>query len=103
MFLLVSLLPLWGMSRLAGEGTEWLLLGAALCIGVWSLLPAFLRHHRRWQPLLVFAAGAGLMLFVRLGLVEESSFELLGVVTGGVLLATAHALNWHHCRQCCAR
>lgn len=101
--LLAGLLPLWGMSRLADESVEWLLVSAALLIGLYSLLTGFLRHHRRWRSLLVFAAGAGMLLLARLGLEEESPLELFGVVTGGVLLATAHALNWHYCRQCCTR
>lgn len=99
--LLAGLLPLWGLGRLADENTEWLLIGVALLIGLCSLLPGFLRHHGQWQPLAIFAAGAGLMLSARFGLEEESPLELFGIVAGGVLLAAAHALNLYHCRRCC--
>lgn len=99
--LVVGLLPLFGRSFLADEQTEWTLIGVALFVGLCSLIPGFWFHHRKLQPLLVFAIGVALILLVRLLLVEFRYLELFGVVTGGVLLASAHALNLRYCRQCC--
>lgn len=99
--LAVGLLPLFGLSFLADEQTEWVLIGLALLVGLCSLLPGFWLHHRKAQPLFVFALGVGLILLVRLLLEEFHLLELLGVVTGGALLTTAHALNLRYCRLCC--
>ena len=98
--LVVGFLPLFGLSGLADERTEWLLIVLALVIGLCSLLPGFWRRHRKWQPLGLFAVGASLIVLVRLGLEASPSLELLGVVSSGVMLAAAHALNLR-C-ACCA-
>lgn len=97
----VGLLPLFGLSFLADEQTEWALIAIALLVGLGSLVSGFWLHHRKAQPLLVFAVGAGLILLVRLGLEEIPWLELFGVVAGGGLLVAAHALNLRYCRWCC--
>lgn len=99
--LAVGLLPLFGLSFLADEQTEWALIGVALFVGVCSLIPGFWYHHRKLPPLIVFAIGVALILLVRLWLENFPLLELLGVVLGGVLLAAAHALNLRYCRLCC--
>lgn len=99
--LAVGLLPLFGLGFLADEQTEWALIGMALFVGLCSLIPGFWFHHRKLQPLIVFAFGVGLILLVRLLLENLPPLELLGVVMGGGLLAAAHAMNLRYCRLCC--
>lgn len=97
--LVIGLLPLIGLSSLADEPTEWALMCLAIALGLWRLLPSFW-NHRRWQPLLLLALGAGMFLIARLWWEEMRLLETFGVVLGGMLLATAHALNMRYCRAC---
>lgn len=98
--LLAGLLPLLGLSFVASEGFEWVMICLSLSIGAVSLLPSFARRHRQWRPLLMFALGASLMLAVRLWLEEDSRWETPVVVVGALLIATAHWVNLRLCRAC---
>jgi hypothetical protein len=73
--LLVGFLPLVGMDFLTSEQIEWALAGLSLGIGSLSLLPSYARKHRQWEPLLLFAFGAGLIIVVRLSAEETSRLE----------------------------
>jgi hypothetical protein len=70
--LLIGLLPFVGPGFLAKEWTEWALAGLSIGVGSLSLIPSYARKHRQWRPLLLFAFGAGLIIFVRL-LAEDGS------------------------------
>jgi MerC mercury resistance protein len=82
--LLVGLLPLARLSFLAEEQTEWALIGLSFGIGSLSLLPSYARKHRRWRPLLLFALGASLIVFVRLLAEEGSRLEGATMTLGGM-------------------
>lgn len=98
--LLVGLVPLVGLSRLADETTEWYLVGIAFVFGMLSLLPSYWWDHGRKQPLRLFAMGVGLILVARLCCEDFKWIETVGVVSGSVVLATAHALNLRCCHAC---
>jgi len=81
------------------ESTEAWLLTAAIVTAALSLVPSYWRRHRRKRCLALFAAGAGLLALAKLGPVGDR-LEPWTVVCGATLLATAHLVNLHLCRQC---
>lgn len=99
---LVGFLPLIGLSAMADERIELALIGIACVVGIGSLLPSFLGHHRRKLPLLIF--GGGIMSVVAgHGLLNQSVLlETTAIVAGGLLMMTAHILNRRLCKICCA-
>lgn len=96
----VGLLPLLGLGALANERTEWLLVIAALCVGLVSLLPSYFRQHRRVRALALFASGLGLIFTARLLAEEKAHIEVPVVVAGACLIAAAHFVNLKLCRSC---
>jgi len=90
---LVSLLPMIGLGTLLDERVEWLLVGAALALGVLTLVPGYRRHHRRASPLAWFAAGAVILLAARLVLPHGTLAELPLAFLGAVLLTAAQLGN----------
>lgn len=100
--LAVGVLPLLGLGFLADEQTEWTLIAITLLLGLISLLPGYLRRHRRWQPLAMFVFGAGMILAARLLFEESEAVELIGVASGGICLTAAHAMNLRYSRSIAA-
>jgi hypothetical protein len=98
--LVVTLLPLVGLSFLADERTEWVLLGLSALLGVTSLCLGY-RAHRRRRALVVLSIGLALLALGRMS--EEREIETFGVpliVTGGLIVAGAHWINHRLCRAC---
>ena len=95
--LLLTALPLLGLSFVADELTEVVLLSSALVLAVGSLCWGF-RQHKSGRVFLLLAVAVALIATGRL-FAEDRSESLL-VVAGAVLLAASHALNWHLCRSC---
>ncbi len=103
----VTLLPLVGLSFLASETTEWLLLALSATLGISSLCLGF-RAHRSRRALAVLAVGLALAATGRIAEHGGSTPflpHLPGVallVVGGVLVALSHGLNFYLCRACLA-
>lgn len=87
-----------GAGFVASETTEVLMIAVAAVIGIRSLMGGC-RHHRQFAPAVLMASGFGLMLTGRIIAADGSWFEVLAVVSGAVLIASAHMANW---RLCCA-
>ena len=100
--LLVGFLPFVGLDFLASEQIEWALAGLSLGIGSLSLLPSYARKHRQWQPLLLFAFGAGLIIVVGLSAEEGSRLEAPAMALCALLIACTHLVNRGLCRSCAA-
>jgi hypothetical protein len=101
--ILLGVLPLVGVAVLGDERVELTMLGVAICIGIASLLPAFLRHHRRRLPLLTFTIGLALVFIAHLAVEETGLTHTAFVVTGGFVMSAAHFLNRRFCQTCCAK
>ena len=95
--LLLTALPAFGLSFLADDMTEMVLLSSALVLAVSSLCWGF-RRHKSGRVLVLLAVALALIASGRL-FAEDRSESLL-VVAGAVILAASHALNWHLCRSC---
>lgn len=92
----IGVVPLLGMRFLVDERTEWILIGISVVIGVSTLLPAYIRRHRRARPLVIFATGLCLILMGHLGL---AAIEIPMAVAGGLLVAASQMLNRRFCRN----
>ncbi len=98
--LLLSLLPLLGLSFLADERLEWALLGLSALFGIGSLCLGF-REHRSRRALAILGAGVGLAAVGRiLETRHMGPWGVPAVVIGGVIIAGAHLLNLRLCQAC---
>jgi ABC-type Fe3+-siderophore transport system permease subunit len=100
--LLIGLLPFIGLSFLADQHTESLLVGLSMGIGILSLGPSYARKHRQWRPLLLFISGACLIIAVKLLTEDGSRLEAPAMVLGALMIACAHIINRRLCRSCAA-
>lgn len=101
--LVVTLLPLVGLSFLADERLEWGLLAVSASLGVSSLCFGFREHGSR-RALVILAVGLSLLALGRIS--EERAWggwAVPVVVAGGCTVAASHLLNrrlCHTCRRC---
>ncbi len=89
---LISMLPTLGVSAF-GPTMEWLelpLLFGALCVGLFALLPTYLREHKKPLPLVLFSTGIGFIVASRFapGMMETGL-----TVVGIAFVASAHVVN----------
>ena len=98
--LLIVTLPILGLSFVGVTNGEWLFLAASAVIGGVSLLPAYMKRHRKCRPLLLFGSGFVLLLVARLWLEETQKFEIPIVLIAALLIVTAHFTNLRLCQSC---
>jgi hypothetical protein len=101
----LALLPLIGLEFLAGHTFERIFVGCAAVLACASLVTAY-RRHRRPHALFLMVPGIALLC---VGIVVNLDVHVLVhtacVVTGGVLVASAHVVNLvlahrHHHATC---
>jgi hypothetical protein len=68
-------------------------------IGISSLVPSYMNHHRRRTPIAIFLTGFLLIIISRLPVSElwETALTTVGAST----IAFAHVVNWKYCRMFC--
>jgi hypothetical protein len=101
----LAVLPLIGLGFLAGHAFERVFVACAALLACASLLTAY-RRHRRPHALFLMVPGIALLL---LGIMVNLDLHIIvhtaSVVTGGVLVASAHVVNLalahrHHGATC---
>ena len=98
--LMVTLLPLVGLTFLANQWIEWALVCCSAVLGVSSLCLGYREHHSR-RALAVLSGGLALLVLGRI--MEQQAWGVFGVVVvvlGGVTVAAAHFLNRYLCTAC---
>jgi hypothetical protein len=93
--LFLSSLSVWGIEIVENKNFEIFMIVLAFCIGAYSLLHGYRKHHHRLLPLLIFAGGF-LFLVLKQFLVQYE-YWLLAVAVLGII--TAHYLNYRLCRK----
>jgi hypothetical protein len=88
-------LSMVGAGFLAAEAAESILIAAAAILAVVSVTSGCC-HHRQWQPLALMLVGFGLVMYGR-GWAPEGWPEIVSVVAGGLLVASAHLTNSRLC------
>lgn len=99
----ITLLPLVGLEFLSSPWVEISIIVLSILIGIASLIPSYLKYHRRILPLLLLIVG--FMLIFGTHLLGLHELEPVLVPLGGFTIAGAHLLNWKlnkpfHCEAC---
>ena len=89
----LAVLPLIGLEFLAGHTFERIFVACAALLASASILFAY-RRHRRPHALFLMVPGIALLLFgIAIDLDAHVLVHTASVVTGGVLVASAHVTN----------
>lgn len=95
--LLLPLLPVMGLSFLANETVELLMILFAISFAAFSLFTAFFKYHQRLYPLYLLSIAAFLMIFRHSW---GEALELYILVAGVIVLSAANYLNHRLCHSC---
>ena len=98
--LLVTALPLLGLSFLASEPVEWVLLTCSVMLGSIALFIGYRQHRIGWM---FGVLGVALVLLIGGRVAEERGIEGWGqalMVAGGLSMMSAHLLNRKLCHAC---
>ncbi|QXV64121.1 MerC domain-containing protein [Mucilaginibacter achroorhodeus] len=90
-------LPLLGLEFLANPWVEWSMILFALFIGVWSIGGEY-KNHRNALPLAMLVLG--FILVIGGHLLIHNWVEAVVVPVGGLLIATAHFINYKLAGTC---
>ncbi len=96
--LLLTALPLLGLSFLANPWVEWSMIGFALMIGVYAIGSSYWFTHRKVLPIALMAAGFLTIIAGHLFITDWH--EAIIVPIGGLLIATAHFFNFKYTGVC---
>lgn len=97
---LTAILPVIGLSFLANEFAEYVLIGISILIALFSLIPAYLNEHGKMRTLLLFAAGISFIFFADKLFEENFAGKLIFVFSGAILITLSHLLNRRLCQSC---
>jgi len=94
--LLITVLPLAGLGFLANPLVEWSMIIFALFVGCYAIGSSYFRIHHEALPVMVLIAG---FLVIIAGHIWVHGWrEALIVPMGGLLIATAHLINYRYAR-----
>lgn len=97
---IISFLPLLGVSFLAHEGIEFIIVGVSVAVALVSLLPAYFRQHRKIRTLLLFVSGICFVAFADKLFEDSFAGKIIFVLIGACLITSAHFINRRLCRSC---
>ncbi len=88
-------LPVFGIDIIHNAVFEWSMIVLAFFVGVYSLYHGFIKHHRNYIPVYIFAAG-----FIFLVLKQFfKPYEYLFLAIAVLLIIAAHYYNYRLCHK----
>ncbi|MDN3585720.1 MerC domain-containing protein [Pedobacter aquatilis] len=96
--LLITFLPLWGLSFLANEWVEISMISISLLLGIWSLGSSFKKNHHKISPLSILITGFALIAFGHFS--SHDFLEPILIPAGGIVIAIAHFVNLKLLKSC---
>lgn len=89
---IITFLPLLGLTFLAEEWMELTMLSISFTVGIVSLITAYYKVHGNITPILYFVSGC---VFILIGHLSNKDFlEPILLPIGGLLFVVAHYLNY---------
>ncbi len=98
--LFVSFLPLFGLSFLADEATELVIISVSICLAIISFLPSYLKRHRKLNPIFLFVGGISMIILSHLLFEENIAGKVAFLLLGSCGITAAHLLNHSYCKSC---
>ena len=99
---MIAALPLLGLGFLLDERLDWALISFSVIIGLVSLVPSFIRHHRKVRTLILFIVGISLILISHIWLEEDWHLQAPVLIAGAAAVISAHLINRKLCKSCIA-
>jgi hypothetical protein len=96
--LLITVLPLVGLGFLANPLVEWSMIIFAVLVGFYAIGSSYLRVHHKIMPVILLLAG--FMVIIAGHLFVQGWREAMVVPLGGLLIATAHFVNYRYSGSC---
>ncbi|NJM53932.1 MAG: MerC domain-containing protein [Blastocatellia bacterium] len=72
---------------------------SSIGIALITLIPSF-HQHRKYQSLVLFTFGIGMILTSHLLFEDELIWNIPLVLTGAISITSAHLLNRYYCKNC---
>lgn len=98
--LVLSFVPLLGISFLAHNGFEYVFVGLSISVALLSLLPAYFRQHGKIRTLLLFISGISFVILADVVFEDILFGKLAFVVLGAGLITISHFINRRLCLDC---
>jgi hypothetical protein len=96
--LLITVLPLVGLGFLANPLVEWSMIIFAVFIGFYAIGSSYVRVHHKIMPVVLLFGG---FMVIIIGHVFVQGWrEAIVVPLGGLLIATAHFVNYRYAGSC---
>ena len=92
--LLVSALTIFDINILHNAWFEWAMILLAISVGLYALIHGYRKHHRKKIPVILFSAGAALLVCKQIW--HEYEIRILAFAV--VLICSAHLLNLRYSR-----
>lgn len=93
--LFLTSLPILGIELIHGHAFEVFMIALAFCIGAFSLVHGYWKHHHSLVPLAIFSAG--FLFLVAKQLWHDYELPLLIFAVTGII--SAHWNNYKRCRK----
>lgn len=92
---LTATLPVFGINIVDNAFFEWGMIALAFFVGVYSLYHGFIKHHRNYLPVYIFATGFAFLILKQF----FKQYEYLFLAIAVVFIITAHFYNYRLCHQ----
>lgn len=93
--LMLTALPLFGINIIHNMLFEWSMIALAFVVGSYSLFHGYIKHHRSFIPVSIFAIGF-VFLFAKQFFHAHEVYFLVPAV---LLIVTAHYINYRFCNR----
>lgn len=92
---ITATLPVFGIDIVHNAVFEWSMIVLAFFVGVYSLYHGFIKHHRNYIPVYIFAAG--FIFLVLKQFFKQYEYLFLGIAV--LLIISAHFYNYQLCHK----
>ena len=93
--LVLTSLPLFGVNIIHNVVFEWSMIALAFVVGSYSLFHGYIKHHRTFTPVIIFATG--FIFLVLKQFVPQFEYSFLAIAV--VFIITAHFYNYRLCHK----
>lgn len=63
----------------------------------YAIVGDYVKKHRNIKPLILAVTG---FIFLLVGMIDHHGWMLIFSVTGGIMVASSHVLNWKYTQTC---